>query len=83
MFCVFAVAVLKNDKEALTEKIHELESNIDREISKLKAQVVKSEDIEAEYHSLFQRCEAFVRELREREQKQIEEEKEVCVWVVC
>ena len=81
--CIFAVAVLKNDKEALMKKIQELESNIDRQISTLKAQVVKSEDIEAEYHSLFQRCEAFVRELREREQKQIEEEKEVSIGVVC
>jgi myosin-6 len=70
------VAVLKKDKDAVMKRISELEENIEEQMLNLKARVVKAEDIESKYHSLFQQCEAFLKELREREQQQIEEEKE-------
>ena len=77
--CVHSVAVLKKDKDAVMKRISELEENIEKQMLNLKARVVKAEDIESKYHSLFQQCEAFLKELREREQQQIEEEKEVRV----
>ena len=77
--CAHSVAVLKKDKDAVMKRISELEENIEEQMLNLKARVVKAEDIESKYHSLFQQCEAFLKELREREQQQIEEEKEVRV----
>lgn len=68
---------MKKERETLIQRVKDLQVQVDREMGTLKKQVIASSAIESTYSKLVREVELFLTELKEREQAQIEEEKEV------
>ena len=69
--------ILKKDKEGLVKRITEMEQTLESEIAHIQSAIVTQEMIDSNYNMLLRQSEQFIKELQLREQKQIEEEKEV------
>lgn len=59
------------------KRVKDFQGEVDKEMGVLKTQAVAASAIESMHTKLMKQMEVFLTELREREQKQIEEEKEV------
>ena len=59
------------------KRVKELQEEVGREIELLNREVVAASAIESAHNKLVKQTEVFLTELRQREQTQIEEEKEV------
>ena len=59
------------------KRVKDFQGEVDKEMGALKTQAVAASAIESMHTKLMKQMEVFLTELREREQKQIEEEKEV------
>ena len=68
---------LKKDRDSLMKRVKELQEEVGREIELLNREVVAASAIESAHNKLVKQTEVFLTELRQREQTQIEEEKEV------
>lgn len=70
---------LKKERDVLMKRVKDLQDQVDQEMGALKKKVVAASDIESTHTKLVKQVEVFLSELKEREQAQIAEEKEVRV----
>lgn len=70
---------MKKERDVLMKRVKDLQDQVDQEMGALKKKVVAASDIESTHTKLVKQVEVFLSELKEREQAQIAEEKEVRV----